>query len=771
MIKFFFVLFVRSARKNLRIVVANILGFAASLTLFTFVVIYAGREYNYNTSFNNYKNIYRVSTSVTTDGRKEELSLANAFVGPTLKEIFPEIETIARLKKIEDNAEITLDDKPVGSLDLFEADSTLLDVLTLEIKAGRNNAQLRDTRSVLVSTDFVLRYNLKDVLNKEIKIGQEIYSIQGVFENKENTDFHFDIIKPFAEASDFDWVTTFVVTSNAVNIDDLEKKMQIPLLDKLSGEFDSDAMAMQFSIDPLKDLHFSSKLYESFRPRNKQIVIAILLLSVVLIISSCFNYGNLTFVLSFYRSKELSIKKIMGARNGSLIWQSVIELMLLLVASCLVAAAAVYLTQEYFAELFHMKLSLADFINPFAISLAALGLLGIVVLSTASFYFFVLRAQKLTSTTGNNKLTINRTQKSMLIVQITVSISAVLVTFLIQRQINFVTRYNPGFSIDNIIAVQLTNKSSAFSPALKNELTSKGFSASFCDAKAIPGHEAELELLKVSNANGEQKFLGRKLMVDGDYFRVLQMGLINPVVMNDSVRDVMIINNHIKSTYGVEPDGFNRINRWRVHGVVGDSYMKSLYNAIEPSVFIVDSMAYNALLVNVKRVPEKHVIDQIYSILEKFEDRANFEVSVVKDSYIRAYEQDQGLGSVLIVVSVSIFLISIVGVLSLSSLSVVKRIKEFAVRRVLGASEHDILILLMKDFFILFAIAIATSFAIILWVVDDWLAQFSVRISVDHFYVLFLEIILCLFVGGFTVLIAKRSLARTSAATLGGLQS
>lgn len=758
MIRTYLLLFIRTSLKNRKLLLINLLSFTACLTLFFFIALVINHEFGFNRGFKNAERIYRVATTASFKDRVENLSLTCAFVGPTLKETFPEVERYARLKRASEKAKISINEDKTYSDKVFAADSDIFKVLQFALVSGDSHHALAGLNNAVISDRFRQKYfkNI-DPLGQELKINDEVFLVSGVVAVAA-TDFDIDIFIRIdrGDLNDFEWVSTFLlVESQDFELEGFKAKIQSVINSKLVGEFNADVINLTYSLMPLRDLHFSEELYESFIPRNKTVLVLVAIGTVLLIISACFNYGNFSFALALNRMKEISIKKLYGATGLMVLLESIGGVFILLLLSCLASFAILFGYGSYFKSVFGVEIGFGELFELKMILVYFLALLLISVVSAFLFYGFFIR--KIGGNWRDAAISkVGSLQKGLLMIQLSVGLSTVVATYFIRQQTNLITNFDKGFAVENVLVVPFISDSLVNFELLRHSLSEVGImDVSFCNSNSLPGVNSKLELFRLNDTTSTHEFMAKQLFVDANFFRVLN------IKINDRVKDTLNVNSvfiskKIKTEQLLKLSGFDKLNGKKIIGITENVYFNSAYGSAESMVFAADPSNYNTVLMKVGS-SRQFDSDRTKAIWERFFEGQPFEYQFLDDIYGRLYSDDLALGNMLLLLSLSIAVISVLGILSISSLSAVKRIKEFAIRRSLGATRHNILALLSSDLIKLFAVAILISIPVVFWLLNYWMSRYAVRADLDVITMASIELALCLL----TVVINALSVSRT----------
>lgn len=189
--------------------------------------------------------------------------------------------------------------------------------------------------------------------------------------------------------------------------------------------------------------------------------------------------------------------------------------------------------------------------------------------------------------------------------------------------------------------------------------------------------------------------------------------------------------------------GFDKLNNKVIAGVCSDFYINSLYRPIDPIVFTFDSTKYNTILIDVTNRRKEHALNDLKTIWGSFFYDQEFNFAFMEDTYQSIYAEDISLSKVLLIISLAIGVISLIGILSLSALSCMKRTRELAIRQVFGASRRQVAFLVIKHLGSVFIVSFCISIPVIFFILDYWIPRYSVQLSINIEQVLLIEVVIC----------------------------
>jgi putative ABC transport system permease protein len=536
----------------------------------------------------------------------------------------------------------------------------------------------------------------------------------------------------------------------------------------------------KFYLQPLLEAHLYSDFeYEIGIVGNGRVVWSLFIVALFIMAIAWINYINLSTAKAIDRAKEVGVRKVLGAYKGQLIWQFLSEAFLINCLGFLIAVGVVYLIQPAFNTLLDRQLSLTFFIkhglgNYFSV----FGLIGIMLIGIilSGFYpAFVLSSyQPVTVLKG--KYSSSRKgiilRKGLVVFQFAATIVLIVGSFLVYRQIKFMSEKELGLNMDQILVVQaprLTTEDStfggrieSFKNALKNIASVKGATTN----RNLPGDELgrAFNVHRTGTADDDTRFTMRLLSVNYDFTDVYGIKLLAGRKLSPSDLhsrgDKYNININER---GVKQLGFSSPEeaigksivifgnlQLDIIGVMADYHQKSLHSPIEP-ILLIPSFG-NGDYISVKVAP-KDVAATLASIRKQYEaffPGNLFDYFFMDEKFNRQYKDDQLFGKVFGLFAGFAVLVACLGLFGLSLVTTAQRTKEIGIRKVLGASESHIVALLSKDFLKPVLIANLIAWPLAWYAIHRWLESFAYRIPVN-IWVFVLAGILALLVALLTV--------------------
>ena len=480
-------------------------------------------------------------------------------------------------------------------------------------------------------------------------------------------------------------------------------------------------------------------------------------MALVILLIAAVNFMNLSTARSEKRAKEIGIKKVLGASRGQLVQQFLSESILLAFLSLVIAAALAKALLPSVSALLDQPMEMRlswSLIGAMAAIALFVGLLS------GTYPAFLLSAvQPLAAfkgqwrAPGRGTLGHGRAQtrgaalrKTLVVVQLALSIFFIVAVVVINRQMGFIRSKSLGFDKDNVVVLNLQGDLARNGHILKNEILRNP------DVLSASLARADLDRWSISSSPewpgkqpGEHTVLGLN-WVDGDYLKALKLKMsegrfFSPSFPSDSA-DAVVINEAAAKAMGMAQPIGQRISvrmgekiERSVIGVVKDFHTESLHVPVHPfALFYAETGLKMYIRINSGNVPK--TLRTIEHAVKTIVPNDPFLYRFLDETLDRLYFSEQTMGKLIIAAAVLAVLISCLGLFGLVSYMAERRTKEIGIRKVLGASAAGIVGLFLKEIVLGVALAAALATPWSFWAAEKWLRSFSFRIHVSPWMVL-----------------------------------
>lgn len=759
--------------KNKGQTLINISGLGVGIGCCLLIILFVNDELSFDSFHAKSNRIYRAWLKLDNGNSQVSLNTITPFpLGNALQENFQEVEATVRLipiapwLKVGDN-KYTERVSFVGPNFFQVFDFSMPD-------DHRANFSIEPKDAIITSSKALKYFGEEDPVNQNIsiQIGQnfEDFRVKAVVANPpSNSSIQFDVLISDANLGklyhqqrlDSDWITgfpeTYVLLKEGANVSTLENKFPAFFKNVLSADFKG---KYKVGLQPLSDIHLNTDFPPSFAPIGDLTHSFILTgIAFLILFMACINFITLSIGMSLNRAKEVGLRKAIGAQRLQLMVQFIGEALLVTTLSLVLGFLVAIVSLPVFNELSGKRL----FLQPDGVALlTGLFLLLIIGLLAGSYPAFVLSGLKPISvlkqkvqSTGKQAL-----RKTLVGLQMILSILLISSTLTMRQQLDYVQNKDIGFDKDRLVVIGLNV------PKTGNliEVVNAGFDKA-TQFKTELSKYPNLEVFSSSHVFGQGKWTNIGFtdeqgvygnfnlnIVDERFITALKVDIV--VGRNFSVENprdaegAIIVNEAFVKKYGWKnPIGMKipgkKFVDHEIIGVVKDFNYSSLYDKIAPLVLsmnpIVPLSGHENITINSSPIPKliiklplektAEALTEIKAAWYKLSDNEEFSFHYVDQRLDAQYRNDQNLSKIVKIASIIAIFIGGLGLYALAALAMQSRAKEISIRKVMGASEKYLMLLLAKGYMYLIGGCIIISAPITFYFMNQWLRSFEYRIS------------------------------------------
>ena len=781
MIKNYLKVALRNLQKQKIFSFINVFGLSIGIACFSLLLLYASYEFSFDKFHKNAADIYRpyewdqLGGGHSPMGYTGIVGTSGALLGESMKQNLPDVIDYVRLQ-LPVGENIIRTDKDVYRISLSWADPSLFSIFTFPLKYGNTATALHDMNDIVLTESRARQlFGNENPIGKivELKIGNAFhpFKISAVANDiPVNSTIRFDVLGNFhfAQVNDFkignNWHPT--VYQSYIQLKPgsrlpLDKKRlsqfmeafdpnfitrtrsYVETMRKSGVDWQGKELPVSLKLQPLLSIHTDSKFngwsfidYGKIDPKIVWILLAIA--SGILLIASI-NFTTLAIGRLAGRSKEVGVRKVVGAEKRQIIFQFLTEALLLSILSAALGLVLATLLLPSFNHLAGSNLDFSFLLYP-KMFLLLFGVILTVGLFAGSYPAFVLSAFRPVEVL-KNKLRIggsNLFTKSLVTFQFVLSIGLIVSTIIILQQTNYLINKNPGFNKENVVVIDASQTDPGITfPLFKQSVLQNPEIVGVTSAAA--GLGAGQDFLGFS----DKGFSADINVIDADYIKVMGMQLIagenlRPTPMYDSLKPI-IINETMMHNFGWDPQNAigKEIKNFQgrtaiVSGVVRNFNYRPLSEEVKNQVFeTTTDKGYIHFYVRINPGNPKRALAIMQKAWNTAAPGIPMNYSFLDDDISNYYKAEQTWSGIVgWAGGISIFL-GCLGLLGLAALAAVNRIKEIGVRKVLGASIPNIIFLLLKDFLKLITIAFVIASPVAYYFMHQWLQDYANRINIS----------------------------------------
>jgi len=770
----------RNMRKNKVFSFINIIGLSIGMAACLLILQYVNFELSYDQFNKNVGDLYRVYNDRYQNGKLiQHGTITYSAISKAMQNDYPEVINHSRVEPFGSTI-ITYNNKRFGDQQVTAVDNSFLTMFSYQLVAGDQNTALKEPFTVVITQSAAERYfgvrnDYSSALGKAIIMGRDSlpYKVTGVCADvPENSHLQFDMLasyitmytgkNPYTQ-SDYDFTDSdfwhYIQLRHGTDYKALQAKFGVFSQKYFQGNKVSGSVE-KFYLQPLAKAHLYSDFeYEIGKTGSATVVWGLLIIAVFIIVIAWVNYINLSTARSAERAREVGVRKVTGATKGQLIRQFLTESFLINIIALILGVILVLVLQPAFNALIQHKLSfsylLQKSLGGYSITIGLLSLMLAGIFISGFYPAFVLSSfrpilvlkGKFTSSKKGIFL-----RKGLVIGQFAITVALIIGSFVVYKQITFMNRQDLGMNIDQVLIIKppmLMDFDSSFisrTNSFKEEVKQISSVMGATTSNRVAGDELGRAFnVHRSDDNSGNHYTVRNTGADDEFLKVYGIKLLagRNFSKADYNADFSKLHNILINASAVKLLGFASNtsaigksismygNKWNVIGVINDYHQKSLRYPLEPTVMLPTYGTYNPISIKVNAKDAASTIAAIKTIYTKYFPGNLYDYYFLDDKFNEQYKNDQLFGKAFGIFAGFAIFIACLGLLGLSLFATAQRTKEIGVRKVLGASVSNIVLLLSKDFIKLIIIAFVIASPVAYYIMHQWLEDFAYRINIE----------------------------------------
>lgn len=760
----------------------NIFGVAIGTAAFILIMQYVGFERSYDKFHEDSDRIYRLRYERESEGG-ETVRFASCCppAGLRIRDQFTEVEKIARLFRY--SAVISTGENKFLEERIFFAEPDFLDILKFEFLKGDPLNGIREPNNAFISQSTAIKYfGTVDCIGRNfIFNGKTSYQVTGIFKDiPYNSHIKFDFLLCYKNILDIygqdiedSWgdtgAFTYLKVKRGADIQKLEERF-VQIAEAEFGEvLDYYKIKMHLPMQPLEDIHLESHFQQEYEVNGDKAAVNILfIIAFFIIVMAWINYINLSTARSLNRAKEIGLRKVVGASRSQLSVQLFIETVMLNVFAVVLALGIVEISSSFFSDLTGIPLEFSMWDQTWLLLILPLIVIAGILL-TGFYPVFVISSFRPVeivkgrfASSGSGLIL----RKVLVVFQFALALLLIVGTLAVSKQVSFMKKQELGFSANQMLILNLPRvKDDNFNSKLetfKQELQSLNSIREVCVATEVPGRQIYWDAGGIYKEGQDSDSKNYQIVgIDYDFMDMFNCEILygrnfsreftdesKSLILNETAADWLGFENSKTAVSG-------KVVYWgevfTVIGVVKDYHQQSPKQAFEPHIFRYMPAGRGRLGVIAMNINQAEIQNTIRLVKEKWDEffpGNPFDFFFLDEYYNQQYKSDELFGKVFGVFSSLGIIITVLGIFGLSLFSASQRVKEIGIRKVLGSSVSQVLILLVIDILKLLVISLIISIPVSYYLVNIWLDNFALKMPID----IWLFIIPILIVGCITLL-------------------
>ena len=754
--------------------IVNVMGLAVGMTVCVLTMLYIKDEWTYDTHHESAPNIYRL-----IHGNNTRMPGAAA---SALKQNYPEVMSVVRMRATRAIWLIRFGDREFYEDRIYWSEPSLFDVFTIPLLKGNPNTALEGQYKAVISESMARKYfGDVDPMGEVMRLDNTYsFTITGVMEDfPGHTHFTSDMFLSLGTELDYmdNWWSATYYTYLRLN----DQGLASELTSKFQAYFDSEIRPAnrqsiqdyQFSLQPLTSIHLHSNLLNELEANSNMAYLYTLMTGTVfLLLIACINFINLSMVQSTARAKEVGLMKVFGANRSRIVAQYLSGSMTFSALVLVLAVLLARLSLPAFNVITGKTLSM-DLMLHLDIWLGLIAISVLVGVLSGSFPATILsgfRPMDALRLRLSHAIDYSIVKRVLITAQFALSVILATGTGVVYSQMRYMMNEPPGFEKSDVLIVPLisgffvesiTQESSEgpqqfkmrSSEGFQNELLQSPYIQGVSLSDYVPGLApgrgmiGETMVRRRDGSDITASSAIRIVNVEHDFFEIMGMNLVlgtnlkprdmrmfNPyavleVVLNETaVRHLGWTSADAALDRPVELVYPQFVSRGRIVGVIQDTHFRSLYQPVEPMVFLSSSFGEH---MSVRLQPGNTVsaLEDLNSVWRSHYPEIPLVYTFLEDDIDRLYLPEERLGMLFGICAFLAIVLTSMGLFNLISLTIHQRTKEIGVRKILGATRLQLVQLLSKEFIVMAVAGNVIAWPIAYLVMDSWLRDFAYRVA------------------------------------------
>ncbi|UZR94582.1 ABC transporter permease [Chondrinema litorale] len=633
----------------------------------------------------------------------------------------------------------------------YHVGEDFFNIFSYNLIQGDADQVLKDKSSIVISKSLAesLFGNTEDAIGKQIEYQHDrTFLVSGIFDEiPTNSSYQFDFVLSFEDYKDDNgWVLnwgnngpkTFVILTDDADANELSDK----IAEFVKGKNEESNVTLFLQKYSERYLHGS---YENGQQSGGRIeyVNMFSIIAIFILIIACINFMNLSTARASRRTKEVGIKKALGVKRYDLVIQFMGESIMVSLFSLVIATLMVWIVLPEFNNITDKQI-LLDFDPVQILGFLVIAILtGIVSGSYPALYLSGFQPVKVLKGELRTSLGELWVRRGLVIFQFTLSVVLIVSVMVIYKQIDFVQNKNLGYNKDNVIYFETEGKVNENPETFLTELRKKpGVKAASSISNVLLGRNSNTSGVSWEGKDPDANILFENVRVNHDMLETLGIEMKEGRSFSrDFSTDTskIIFNEAAIKVMGLEDPIGKTIDLWgeyklEIVGIAKDFHFQSLHEQVKPLFFVLSPENTWYVMARLEAGREKETIDRLTNFYQSYNPGFTFDFQFMDEEYRKMYAAEQRVSSLSKYFAGFAILISCLGLFGLAAFTAERRTKEIGIRKALGSSSFNILLLISSDFtkMVLIAIGIALPFSY--WIIQSWLEKFAFRIDLEIWF-------------------------------------
>lgn len=763
----------RSLLANKGTTIINILGLVIGIASALVIANVIRFEQSFDTFHSNRDDIYRL---IRISG-KDELQYRSGIsmpVASALRDEIPGIEVAAVEYHGGGNVDVVSPDgkmvakfiEPGGVVSVEPNFFEVIDFAGKPVQwiAGNPATALTDPSGVVITREIAQKYFGKgDPMGQLLRFQKAIdLKVNGVVEDfPVNTDFPFKFMIPYEAIKNFygpqkvnNWVSTndnhhvyiYAPGKDKKELEDRINAVHAAHVDKDLAEL------RHYGLQEFREVHYDARFGNySKRTISHETVLALQVIVLFLLLAGCINYINLATAQSTLRSKEIGLRKVLGSQRRHLVFQFLTETFMVVALAAVVAVALVLIFIPSIRNMLDLQMDYS-LLDPFVLAWLVVVVAGVTIFSGLYPAFVISRFNPLAALRAkfnNDKIAGINLRKVLVVAQFTITQILAVGTFIVISQMNFFQNVDMGFNREAaVVSMRVIDRSPQLRRSLEGELKSLAFVSGVTASFTLPSgvdRQRSSRSIGYPDASSMPDYRSYEYFsIDESYLDLYQIKLLagRNLKESDTTEANILINEALMKDLGIATPAdalgvelkFGGGGKTTVVGVVGDFYGNSLKERADNVAMLYQPKEYRyiSILLDLKNSESmSNVLSQIENVWNKnYPDQA-FGYTFLDDNIKAFYQQEFKYSKLFQIFSMIFIGIGCLGLYGLITFIANKKGKEIAIRKTLGATISNIIVMFSKEYVMLIGISFVIALPVVWYGVNEWLSSFQSHIELQ----------------------------------------
>lgn len=754
----YFKIALRNLLKRKSYTIINLFGLTVGLTACLIIFLFVQRELSYDQFHSKSDRIFRIGRQATFGGQTSSHVAINYSFADYLNENLPGFKAtrLATTRGLLSNSDRS---RQFQDQVIHLVEPSFFEIFDVTFLSGSSKTSLDAPNKAVVTRTAAIKYfGAQDPVGQVISLDLDReFVITGVVEDWPKTShFNFDFLVSLSSTRGWYgesmfthwgnmWAYTYVLTDRPMQDTEVTTAAS-----SMAYEFGPPALEQfeaKFFAQRLEDIHleshFGGEIAENGSKTFVQVFIAV---GVLILLIACFNFINLATARASWRAKEIGLRKVVGAGKRQLVSQFLGESILLTFVSMVLAIILVIPGIELINSATGLTISADEIFNPLLLGFVLVVMIVVGLLAGTFPAFYLSAFQPLQVLRGNSNIGDTRLagglRRALVTIQFIISICLVAGGLTINSQLNFIRNMELGFENEQVVVVDLYNKSIRENM----EVVKSGF-RSISSVQSVGGAsdspptglnswwvkdmtnpEAKNELISIIAVDYDfVKTMGFSLSEGRDFDATYGSDGEGAILLNQSAVDYLGLSDPINTKLDLQ-EGTKEVS---VVGVLDDFHFASVHQEIQPVMMHIWPGWVDKLFVKVSPGESISTIDQMSEVWNELLPGWEFSYHFMDQDFAAAYQAEEQFGQLILVFSTLALIIGILGLFGLASYVAEQKTKEIGIRKVLGAAMKSVIWIQYRTFLIPLGIALLVAAPIAYYMLGTWLDQFAYRVNMS----------------------------------------